>query len=308
MLCFTDMEKILNIFDNVKWTAAFEVTQYCNMACDICGANSGPNAPFKFLSADRIGNILAQVSKNPCFTHSYILSGGEVTTAYAYDRGYIGRLLQMGRDNKMRCTLRTNAKVFGKNLSALSDDLMPFAAMGRRAHKLLRIGLSLDECHRNSFDYNLRFIRTLTQNIDMPQRVFFIVSVGNAGAQLTDLAYNLGLPIVRNTDDGRICKIGNIDVQNEVNIYNAGRALENNIGNTPICDLATALSGIGQRGMIWFSVNNTAAFIYNFNTLLSTPLQNTDGTDKSVNQIMSDLRDQCVVRLGLAGRGDIHGR
>lgn len=300
MLDFTNMKKILNIFDNIKWSAAFEVTQYCNMACDICGADSGPHAPFRFLSEDRINNILTQVSTNPNFTHSYVLSGGEVTTAYAHDREYIRHLLHAGRDRKMRCTLRTNGKISNKNLSALSDDLKPFAAMGQRAHKSLRIGLSLDDSHQNSFEYNLRFIKALTHNIGMPYRVFFIVSVGDAGLQLKDFAQQLNLPIIRNTDDGRIYKIGDIDVQNEVNIYSAGRALENNIGNTPSCDLATALSDIGQRGMIWFSVNNTASFIYNFNTLLSTPMQNADGTDKSVNQIMSYLRDQCIACLGLS--------
>lgn len=292
------MDELLRVFDNIKWTAAFEVTQYCNMACDICGINSGPHAPFRFLDTGRISSILSQVSKAPNFTHSFILSGGEVTTAYAYDRDYIRRLLQSGLDLKMRCTIRTNGKLSRKNMAAFGDDLAPFAAMGRRAHKALRIGLSLDDSHKNSFDYNLRLVNALTRDAGVPQKVFFVVSVGDANAQLTEFANKLNQPIIHNPDDGRIQKIGDISVQSEVHVYNAGRAMENNIGDTPTCDLATALSDIGRQGMIWFSVNDTASFIYNFNTLLSTPMRNANGADKSLGQIMAELRAQCAARLG----------
>lgn len=294
------MNDILDIFDNIKWTAAFEVTRYCNMKCDICGINSGPNAPFRFLDTARINNILTQMRKMPKFGRSFILSGGEVTTAYAYDGDYINRLLQMGRDLKLRCTIRTNGKVPKAHLAQLSKDLVPFVEMGRRAYKWLRIGLSLDNSHKGSFEYNLRLINKLSGDLGLEQKVFFIVSVGESSAVLTELADRLNLPVLRRDSDGFIYKIGQIDVQNEIQVYNAGRAAENNIANVPESNLADTLNTInqgGRQGMIWFSVNNTASFIYNFNTLLSTPLQDANGTDKSLPQIMTDLRNQCALQL-----------
>lgn len=297
------MNDTLDIFDNIKWTAAFEVTRYCNMKCDICGINSGPNAPFRFLDTARINNILTQVRKVPKFHRSFILSGGEVTTAYAYDGDYINRLLQMGRDLKLRCTIRTNGKAPKAHLAQLSKDLVPFVEMGRRAHKWLRIGLSLDNSHKGSFEYNLRLINKLSGDLGLEQKVFFIVSVGEASAELTELADRLNLPVLRRDSDGFIYKIGQIDVQNEIQVYNAGRAAENNIANVPESNLIDTLNKIkqeGQQGMIWFSVNNTASFIYNFNTLLSTPLRDANGADKSLGQIMTDLRNQCALQLGRA--------
>jgi len=293
------MNEIMNKFDNIKWMAAFEVTRYCNMACDICGVSSGPHAPFRFLESARICNILTAARNTPEFSHQFVLSGGEVTTAYAYNRNYLNELLKAGRDLKMRCTIRTNGKISNKNLVSLCNDLMPFATMGKKAANALRIGLSLDASHKNSFDYNLRLVNVLTRDLGLPSKVFFIVSVGDVQTELARFADKLQMPVLRRQTDGIIYKIGNIAIQNTGNVYNAGRAMENNIGNVPTYDLATALSKIQSHGMIWFSVNNTASFIYNFNTLLSTSLRDAGGADKSLTQIMSELRAQCAERLGV---------
>ena len=133
-----------------KFTLAFKITNWCNLNCAHCCANSSPRAQQRLMPLDKIEKYLHEFKELPYnLSEHIVIGGGEGLAPYFFGNLiYIPAVLSKINSVGGVSTIKTNA-VWGNDTYTRNLILQDLAMNAHKMQKLVTLDISLDEFHNN---------------------------------------------------------------------------------------------------------------------------------------------------------------
>lgn len=133
-----------------KANLAFKITNWCNLSCQHCCENSGPDKSPRLMDLDKMSQYLAEFNALPIEKYdTLVMTGGEVMSPYYHNNDtYIQQCIDIAFHGGMLPVLKTNG-IWGKNPKLKNKIFTDIADIAYAKNKLVAMDISLDRFHDN---------------------------------------------------------------------------------------------------------------------------------------------------------------